>query len=105
MTPVTFQLEGVLNSAQEGLRLAETVAVQLRDRRTVALDFASVDRATPSFANAFVMTLLGEFTPDYLRERCLMLNCAPHVGAQFAKSVQRYRDGIRLSNQAPARSA
>lgn len=90
---------GVLNSASSGLALAADVAARLQRVDTVEIDMRSVVRVTPSFANAFVMTLLAAFS-DAFPHRVRPLNAQDFVELAFRQAADRYARGIRLSSQA-----
>jgi hypothetical protein len=102
MSPIEIQLEAVLNSADTGLSLAARVATHVRAGETVFLDFAKTERMTSSFANAFVMTLMNEWSLDHLREHVQMMHRNERVERAISDSVRRFNDGIRLSTQAAA---
>ena len=89
-----------LNSATDGLKYAEDVVAQLRiSDEPIHVSFADIDRVTPSFANAFVMTLMEQLGLDRMKTHVRVVDAAPHIVATLAKSVQRYQSGIRLSTQ------
>ena len=89
----------VLNSASRGLALAADVAARLQHVDAVEIDVRAVVRVTPSFANAFVMTVLAEF-PDALSRRVRFVNAEAFVELAFRQAADRYARGIRLSSQA-----
>ena len=95
----TLQLETVLNHADRGLALARLILDRLNAGQTLTLDFARVERVTPSFANAFIMTLLEAAPVETLREAVKMVNRNDTVAVAINDSVRRYRRGIRLSTQ------
>ena len=88
-----------LRSSIDGANLAATVLRALDDGETVRIDFSGVEIMTPSFANAFVMLLLERHEVPQLRERCEFLNRSDHVVCAMNRSVERYRQGIRLTTQ------
>lgn len=96
MFDLPVQFDRALNSAPQGRELAERVMQELRSADRVRIDFAGVERMTPSFANAFVMLLMD----DHL-EQVVMENRSPNVQAAIARSRSRYLQGIRLSIQRP----
>lgn len=91
--------EPVLNSSTEGIRLAECILNALNSANSVEVSFAAVERATPSFSNAFVMTLLESIGIERMRSSVRVTHAAPHINSALARSVRRYQDGIRLSTQ------
>ena len=99
MTHNEIQLDETLNRATNGLRLAGEVLSKLEVSQRVTLDFERVHRVTPSFANAFVMTLLDRLTLDELRARIVMLNRKTNVAQAISESARRYMAGIRLTTQ------
>ncbi|MBL8764747.1 MAG: hypothetical protein JNM07_10810 [Phycisphaerae bacterium] len=90
---------GVLNSASSGLALAAHVTARLQRVDTVEIDMRSVVRVTPSFANAFVMTMLSEF-PNAFPQRVRLVHAQELVDLAFRQAADRYARGIRLSSQA-----
>lgn len=96
--PIHIQA-AVLNTAESGLELAERVAQSLSRGESVRLDFKDFDRATPSFSNAFMMTLLHQFDRDLLRSNIQFENACPAIIASLDASIRRYDAGIRLSSQ------
>ena len=94
------QLVGALNLAARGRELAEQVAELLSSGRAVRLDFASVQRMTPSFSNAFVMVLLERIPIDVVRAKLQMVNRPPNVAEAMDRSALRFFRGIRLTSQA-----
>lgn len=93
----------VLNNALEGSKLAEQIAVYLRNRETVNIDLLHARRMTPSFANAMMMTLMDEFDIDMLKAHLDIQAANPQVIDAINTSIARFKSGIRLSSQAPAR--
>lgn len=89
----------ILNTPEAGLSLAELVAQALGSGEAVRVDFARFDRATPSFANAFMMTLLHQFERDVLRSNVHIDNACPAIIDSLNTSISRYDRGIRLSSQ------
>jgi len=55
-------------SADDGQRLYEKIAPQLRDGRKVELSFARVDTLISAFLNAAIGQLYGEFSEQNIRE-------------------------------------
>lgn len=89
----------ILNSAREGLELAQDVLSRLQTDSAVVLDFAATERMTPSYANAFIMTLMAEMSSEQLKERLVLQNLSPAIIARINRSIERYKNGVRLSNQ------
>lgn len=89
----------VLNAAPYGLELARSVSILLSRGESVRVDFSLVERATPSFANAFMMTLLHQFERDILRSNIHFTHARPTVIEALNASIRRYDSGIRLSSQ------
>lgn len=89
----------VLNTAPSGLDLAAEVASLLSQAESVRVDFSLVERATPSFANAFMMTLLHQFDRDVIRRNVHIENARSCVISALNTSIKRYDAGIRLSSQ------
>lgn len=98
MTSIQLQSHA-LRSASEALNTAQDIVAHLRSAERVRIDFAAVEMMSPSFANAFVMTLLEQFTVDQLRARCEFANRNDVVIAAMNRAVQRYQSGIRLTSQ------
>ena len=94
-----IKLVGTLSRAIHGLQLAEDVLRALREVETISIDFADVHRMTPSFANAFIMTLLEQLSIDEAKRRVSFLDLHENVAASINQSIHRYRKGIRLSTQ------
>lgn len=99
MLKIIFQ--PILNSATAGLELAAELMPVLARCETVEVNLVHVERMTPSFANAFMMTLLERHPRMFLRQRLLFLHARPHVTAALHTAVQRWEQGIRLSTQPP----
>jgi hypothetical protein len=97
-----IKLEPVLNRAQCGLVLARTILEHLSQNREVTVDFSAVESITPSFSNAFVMTLLHERSLDEIRERVHMVNRTPLAAKSISNSVKWYQQGLRLTTQQEA---
>lgn len=93
----TWKLESSLNSAGAGADLARAV-LSCADP-VLVLDFSDVQVITPSFANAFIMTLLAECSVEELRARLSMTNRSNSVIEALNTAVVRYQRGIRLSGQ------
>lgn len=91
--------ESVLNDASRGLALAQDVLVNLEHATRVVIDYALVERMTPSFSNAFVMTLLERHAIDALRERVVSKARNEQVAAAMSRSARRYLEGVRLAHQ------
>lgn len=86
-----------MRSASLGESLAEVVSRALELQRDVRIDLASVEIMTPSFANAFLMTLLDRFPIAMLQSRCVFLNRQQSVIEVMNRAVQRFQSGVRLS--------
>jgi hypothetical protein len=102
MTPHTAKFEfrePSLNSVAAGLELAQRVLEHVRAGQPTVIDFAHVDRMTPSYANALVMTLLEAVGPQVLPMQVALENVSPAVLASWASAVARYERGVRLSTQ------
>jgi len=93
-----FQVRA-MNSATAGLELARDVLCCLRSDESVLIDLEAVERVTPSFANALIMTLLAEIPRVELAARAPIVNASPSVAQSLAESARRYEAGIRLSSQ------
>ncbi len=89
----------ILNAPSAGLELAAAVSQSISRGDPVRLDFARYDRATPSFANAFMMTLLHQFDRELLRSNVRIDNACPAIVEALNASISRYDRGIRLSIQ------
>jgi len=89
---------GVLNSATLGCELAAQVLEQLSLGASVHIRATDVSRVTPSFANAFVMTVLERFPDAFASHRCT-IEADAWVDDAFVASMDRYARGIRLSGQ------
>lgn len=100
-----WHLDRSLTSADRGRELAEHVIQCLDCYKSIELDFSAVEVFTPSFANAFVMTMLHSVPLDTLRERCIMANRPEWVSAMINQAARRYMSGIRLSSQAATQTA
>ncbi len=95
-----IRLESILNRASAGLALAHQVLDALAFGEVVTLDFSAVDRMTPSFANAFMMTI--KEAPENLSQRIIMLHRNEQVIHALEESSRRFDQGLRLSIQQPA---
>ena len=90
----------LLHSAEAGCRLADDLVSMLNSSSdTLEIDLSRVDRMTPSFANALVMTLLHAVSREIIRERVRFVNAQPIVIAAINSSIRRFDSGIRLSTQ------
>ncbi len=98
MLACVLHQSGVLNSASRGAELAHAVLEQVALNGTVEIDASEVIRVTPSFANAFVMTVLDRM-PDALACGKVRLVASDFVRAAFVASEDRFARGIRLSSQ------
>lgn len=99
MKELTIELDRILSSASEGIRLADDVIEQLRSHDRVHLDFAFVQFMTPSFTNALVMSLLHVLSADDFAARVEFDNTSERIEASLQRSQQRFEAGIRLSGQ------
>jgi hypothetical protein len=90
---VEIRLEPILNRANAGLALAHQVLDALAWADAVTLDFSTVDRMTPSFANAFMMTILEALEDS--RERVLLLHRNEQVIRVMEESARRFDCGLR----------
>lgn len=88
-----------LNTVSKGLELAERIVTALKLGRSVTLDFADAERLTPSFANAVVMTILDAVGIEGFRSKLRMETASPLVKESWAKAIERYERGIRLTTQ------
>lgn len=93
--------EPTLNTVASGLSLARDIVAALRCGRAVALDMSTVERMTPSFANALVMTILDAVGLPVFRAQLQMSTVSPVVQDAWAKAIERYERGIRLTTQRP----
>lgn len=100
-TPTELCLAPVLNTAASGCELAHRVHRMLDRGASVSLDFRRVEYLTPSFANAFVMTLLEEAGEGALKN-VYRVNASDRLLRKLDRAEQRYRDGVRLSTQRPS---
>lgn len=98
MSLEVIHLDGVLNSASRGLDLARDVSVRLEKSESIEIDCQGVARVTPSFANAFVMTLAAS-DPAVFRSRVHIRNASSHVDDAFQSARDRFARGIRLTTQ------
>lgn len=94
-------LANALNSATQGAELARAVLERLAAGGLVKIDASQAHRMTPSFANAFAMTVL-ERVPDAFSARKVHVVAAAQVVAALEAAVDRYERGIRLSTQPAA---
>jgi hypothetical protein len=95
---------GAMNSPDGGLSLAYNLLDRLSQGDDVRLDFDGVGRITPSFSNAFVMTLLQRLSLEGFRARIQMVNQNAGVQTAIAESIRLYESGVRLSTQRQATS-
>jgi hypothetical protein len=100
MNKAINDLQAVLNSPDAGSALAFRVLEILHAGDNVTIIFNNVERMTPSFANAFVMTLLERFSSHEFSNRVEFTNVSDAVHAAITKSIERYERGIRLTSQA-----
>jgi len=91
----------VLRSPNVGESLADEISHALRDSDKVCVDFACVENMSPSFANAFIMTLLADFPLSELRARCEFVNRSESVVDMMNRAIRRFQSGIRLTTQRP----
>jgi hypothetical protein len=97
---LNFELEGpTQNTVSAGLDLARRVVTALTAGHTVQLDLQSVERLTPSFANALVMTILEGVGPDTFSSRLRVRFGSEFVEDGWRKAVERYERGVRLTTQ------
>jgi len=89
----------IMNSATDGLLLARRVMTEIEHPDPVQLDLQAVDRMTPSFANAFMMTLLNQLDRETLKRQLQVSNAKPWVAEAINASIRRFEAGIRLSTQ------
>lgn len=94
-----LRLERVLQTATRGCELAREVNEALAAHKQVRLDFASVEYMMPSFTNAFVMSVANEAGIEVFGEGVVLENCSERLKASLMKSLDRFRAGVRLSNQ------
>ncbi len=95
------ETEAALNTVAAGLSLAAMVINELKAGSSVQLDFVAVERMTPSFANALVMTILDAVGVEVFRTRVSIAFSSTLVQEAWMKAVERYERGIRLSTQRP----
>lgn len=91
--------ESVLRSSSAAEELASTLIPRVECGEVLTVDFSSVQRMTPSYANTLVMLLLERFDLQLLKERCCFINRNQLVIEAMNRSAQRYLSGIRLSTQ------
>lgn len=96
-----WPLSTSLTTSTNGEQLANAVLLTIRAGEEVEIDFVDVEVMTPSFANAFVMTLLAQLSLDEIRRHCVMANRPQLVVDLLNRAVTRYQKGIRLSVQLP----
>lgn len=98
----TIRLEGPsLNGVEMGLVLAQRLVLVMKSGQSVVLDLSTVERVTPSFANALVMTAIEAVGIDTLRSRVTLSGALPLVREGWSKAIERYERGVRLSTQRP----
>ena len=90
-----------LNSAALGLDLGEVVARALSQERPVCVDLSHVIRMTPSYSNAFIMTILERVPRPVIQQSLQIENASELVVQSINKAIDRYDRGIRLTNQRP----
>jgi hypothetical protein len=93
--------EQSLNTVAAGLSLAQHTVSALRNGEDVRIDLCAAERMTPSFANALVMTILMAVGEREFSDRVRLSASSGLVLEAWAKAVERYRRGIRLSTQQP----
>jgi len=97
---MTLSLDNqVLQTASQGRELANRVLLGLDKHDTVLIDVSASRRATTSFANTFIMTLLDKMPQSILRERVRFEPMNPNVASALNRAVQLYNSGVRLSTQ------
>lgn len=96
-----INLNRVLTSASNGLRTAEEVLRLLRENDQVIVNLRAVESMTPSFANAFLMTLL-ETLGSSIGSRVVLSNAPPRIADILTRSEKWYNSGIKLSTQRTA---
>ena len=95
-----LEVEGpTQNTVSAGLDLAERVVSTIRDGYIVLLDLKGVERLTPSFANALVMTIIESVGDVAFRTKLSVVFGSELVEEGWRKAVQRYERGVRLTTQ------
>jgi len=97
---VEIRLESILNRASAGLALAHQVLDAHAYADVITLEFSAVDRMTPSFANAFMMSIKA--ASENVSQRIIMLHRNEQVIHALEESARRFDPGLRLSIQQPA---
>ena len=97
---LSLELEGpTQNTVPAGLELAQRVVSAIQAGNTVCLDLTKVERLTPSFANALVMTILEAVGPDAFKSKLRLVFGSEFVESSWGQAVQRYERGVRLTTQ------
>jgi hypothetical protein len=71
----------------------------MKDGFVVLLDLKNVERLTPSFANALVMTIIEAVGEAAFRTRLTVVFGSDIVQDSWRKAAQRYERGVRLTTQ------
>ena len=98
----SIRLNQVENSARRGVELAQAVLRLLDSTYCVTVDAAVATRLTPSFANAFVMTLRETLSVSDLQSRVQIDGASNRVASAINQSALRYSNGVRLSGDITA---
>jgi STAS-like domain of unknown function (DUF4325) len=97
MTATIDNLDPILNSPDLGIALAYRVRDRVNAGKNVVIDFSNAERMTPSFANAFAMTLLEFFPNGDWANYVTFIKTNDFVENAIRRSIDRHRRGIRLS--------
>ncbi len=98
-----IQMDELLDDGDAGVELGQRVVVLLKEGDgQVALSFEGVRYMSPTYVNAFVMTVVHEVGVDMFRSRVETVNASERNVDAIERSVVRYEKGIRLSHQDPA---
>lgn len=90
-----------LNTVGDGLALAELLVTAVSAGERVELDFSLVERMTPSFANAVVMTVYERVSAEVGKSAIQVRHASQAVEHAWTKAEDRFCRGIRLSTQQP----
>lgn len=91
-----------MNSATAGLALAAQVLDRMAFSDICEIDFSHAERMTPSFANAFVMTVLVQHPRAFADQRIVLYHANKAVSHAVERSIDRFARGVRLSTQVAA---
>ena len=98
---MNIALDAILNRANAGVRLASEILDALHSGQPVRLDFSNVDRMTPSFANALVMTLMHSPDWEHLKSRMVMEERNEQVISAMDESEAGFKRDCGLASSIP----